>query len=238
MSWVFWCLVNGQLPFVGWVEGNFNNFRIFLSDRLNRTHHQLTAFEKCWFGSISSSVALEDWTIFTGKEDSAITESSNATKISPGFIILNYRDDSRPMSHWIGRTILYDTSKVLPCSWYRNQIDLRLYQLHESYHRTTCEQLSFGSNLQKLVIVMTSPWRHYLSKGTSFVWANSWCWSQSFDSFQILDQTVFLCHSFGSQSQTDRDSGKETFWDICDNDTWIRGHLRSKAISKTYQWER
>ena len=98
MSWVFWCLVNGQLPFVGWVEGNFNNFWIFLSDRLNRTHHQLTAFEKGWFGSISSCVALENWTIFTGKEYSAITEGSNATKVSPGFIILNHNDESLSMS--------------------------------------------------------------------------------------------------------------------------------------------
>lgn len=42
---------------------------------------------------------------------------------------------------------------------------------------------------------------------------------KSFDSFQVLDQTIFGGHSFGSQSQTDSNGGNKTFWDISDNDT-------------------
>ena len=71
-----------------------------------------------------------------------------------------------------------------------------------------------------------------LGKGTGFIWANGWSWTQGFDSFQVLDQTILLCHSLGSQGQTDGDCGEETFWDVGNNDTDEEDNSFEPVITK------
>ena len=60
----------------------------------------------------------------------------------------------------------------------------------------------------------------------------SWSGTQSFDSFQILDQAILLCHSLGSQGQTDGDSGEKTLWDVGDNDTDKEDNSFEPVITK------
>ena len=52
-----------------------------------------------------------------------------------------------------------------------------------------------------------------------FIRANSRSGSESFDGFQVFDETIFLGHSLGGESETDSYSSEETFGHIGDNDT-------------------
>ena len=58
-----------------------------------------------------------------------------------------------------------------------------------------------------------------LGQGTGFIRANSRSGSESFDRFQVFDETIFLGHSLGGESETDSYSSEETFGHIGDNDT-------------------
>ena len=191
--------MNRQLPFVGWVEWNFSNFWTCLTDRSNNifwirsSQHHFAALQESRFRCITSCFTLQNWTSFTSKEYSSITEWSNASKWMPCWVILK-------LLVILTKNIIRLTSVVDFSTWL----------------------IFSGIGFFYLIIEPHMSYSHsVLCQSTSFIWANCWSRTQSLDSFQILDQTVLLCHSFGSQGQTDCNGSKETFWNISDNDTWI-----------------
>lgn len=58
-----------------------------------------------------------------------------------------------------------------------------------------------------------------LGQGTSFVWANTWSWTQSLDGLQVLDQDFLVGKLFGSNGQRNCDTGQKSFRDVCDQNT-------------------
>ena len=76
------------MPLVGRVERDLNDLGVGGADRLDIAEHHLAALQQGRLGGVTGSLALENWSVFTGKENGAVAECGNATKALPGGVLL------------------------------------------------------------------------------------------------------------------------------------------------------
>jgi hypothetical protein len=75
------------------------------------------------------------------------------------------------------------------------------------------------SNIDGVVVEQVRHSHSVLSKSSGFVRADARGRSQSLNRLEVLDKHEFVGHSLGGQSQRHSDGGKETFWNVSDNNS-------------------
>ena len=73
-------LVDGELPFVGGVEWDFDNLWVFGTDALNVSKHHFAAFQEGGLGGITSGLTLQDWASLAGQENGTVAKGGNTAK--------------------------------------------------------------------------------------------------------------------------------------------------------------